>query len=148
MKPRNQNARKPDHLKTWNKGRITVDLGTARKERFLSYAKHEKRTMKEILICAVDSIMGDTPENDKVADTDDHDVADTDPFRIVELNGDTFKVGDIVDCYRPPIKSPELRGTVVGGSPVSKDWVRVRPEGSDQHFSWHKENLKLVSSLT
>lgn len=28
MKPRNQNAAKPDHDKVWNKGRITVDLGS------------------------------------------------------------------------------------------------------------------------
>ena len=67
----------------------------------------------------------------------------TDPFRVTELDECVpFKVGDIVDCYRPPDKHPESRGMVVGGSPVSIHWVRVQPYGSDKHFSWHKDNLK------
>jgi|688.fasta_scaffold14321_3 hypothetical protein len=53
MKPQNQNAAKPDHAKVWNKGRITVDLGIPLKTILLSYAKHEKRTMKQIVLEAL-----------------------------------------------------------------------------------------------
>jgi predicted transcriptional regulator len=53
MKKNNQNAAKPESEKVWNKGRITVDLGTEMKGRLLSYAKHEKRTMKQIVMQAL-----------------------------------------------------------------------------------------------
>jgi hypothetical protein len=54
-KPLNQNASKPPDQRVWGKGRITADLGTDLKERLISYSRHEKRTMKEILIKAVES---------------------------------------------------------------------------------------------
>ena len=53
-KPLNQNASKPPDQRVWGKGRITADLGTDLKGRLLTYAHHEKRTMKEILIRAVE----------------------------------------------------------------------------------------------
>ena len=53
MKPRNQNAAKPESEKVWNKGRITVDLGTPLKTILISYAKHENRTMKQIVLQAL-----------------------------------------------------------------------------------------------
>jgi hypothetical protein len=53
MEPRNQNAAKPESEKVWNKGRITVDLGIPLKTILISYAKHENRTMKQIVLQAL-----------------------------------------------------------------------------------------------
>jgi len=57
MKPNNQNAAKPESEKVWNKGRITVDLGEPLKGRLLSYAKHEKRTMKQIVMQSLENTL-------------------------------------------------------------------------------------------
>ena len=54
-KPLNQNASKPPDQRVWGKGRITADLGTDLKERLLTYARHEKRTMKEIIVRAIEN---------------------------------------------------------------------------------------------
>lgn len=64
---------------------------------------------------------------------------------VTELGGDSpFSIGDRVACYRPPVKSPESFGTVIGGSPVCPEWVRVRPDGKQSHFAWHKHNLRRI----
>jgi len=63
MKPLNQNAAKPESEKVWNKGRITVDLGEPLKQRLVSYAKHEKRTMKEVVMDALRNELAHTPES-------------------------------------------------------------------------------------